>query len=167
MNKIKIGILLLIVFATTSSFKKQARPDAPNFTLESLEGKMVSLSSFKGKVVYIDVWATWCRPCLMEIPYSKKLKERFLGNDSIAFVYISIDNNDNIQGWKDMVAKKEMGGTHLISRGGQEEKLLDRYSIATIPRFIMIDKNGKIAQYNASAPSNPVTYDALKKLISE
>lgn len=97
----------------------------------------------------------------------QKLKERFAGNDSIAFVYISIDNNDNIQGWKDMVAKKEMGGTHLISRGGQEEKLLDRYAIATIPRFIVIDKEGKIAYFNAPAPSNPATYDALKKIISE
>lgn len=166
MKKFHILALITLLF-TTASFKKQARPDAPNFTLESLDGKMVSLSSFKGKVVYIDVWATWCKPCLMEIPYSKKLKERFEGNDSIAFVYISIDNNDNLQGWKDMVAKKGMTGTHLISRGGQEEKLLDRYSIATIPRFIMIDKTGKIAQFNATPPSHPGTYDTLKKLIGE
>jgi thiol-disulfide isomerase/thioredoxin len=167
-KKMKASLLATVisVFVLTS-FTKDNRTVAPNFTLQSMEGTMVSLSSFKGKVVYIDVWATWCRPCLMEMPYSKKLKERFTSTDNIVFLYVSIDNGDNIAGWKDMVQKKEISGVHLISRGGMEEKLLERYGIATIPRFIMIDKQGNIAQYNATPPSDPATYETLKKLLSE
>jgi thiol-disulfide isomerase/thioredoxin len=61
---------------------------APDFADTTPEGKLVSLHDLAGKVVYIDVWATWCGPCRKEIPYAKKLQKEFTGNSKIAFVNI-------------------------------------------------------------------------------
>ena len=138
----------LLLCSSFTSDTSEARVPAPDFTLENINGKKVSLSDFKGKVVYMDVWATWCKPCLMEIPHSKELKQKFGGNDSIVFMYISIDQAANIANWKAVVEKKGMTGVQLISREGTEEKVVERYGIQYIPRFILIDKEGKIIAKN-------------------
>lgn len=67
---------------------KRGNP-APDFEYESLEGEMVSLSSLKGNVVYIDVWATWCGPCIKQFPNSRSLKEKFKEAEDVKWVYIS------------------------------------------------------------------------------
>ncbi|MBC7450551.1 MAG: TlpA family protein disulfide reductase [Cytophagales bacterium] len=162
-----ITFIALIVCLLSSSFKSDQRKPAFGFTLDNIEGKKVSLSDFKGKVVYIDFWATWCKPCLMEIPHSKTLKQKYADNDSIVFMYISIDQPDNIDGWKAVVEKKGMTGVQLISREGLEEKIIQRYGVQYIPHFVLIDKNGNIADAKAPAPSEPKTEQAINKLLLE
>lgn len=170
---VKSKVLFLCALATIAlcAFKTDQsaeRPLAPNFTLENSEGKKVSLSDFKGKVVYIDFWATWCGPCVAEIPHSKKLKEKFTGNDSIVFMYVSVDNEDNVDGWKAFIKKKGMTGVQLISRdGGQEERVGERYDIQFIPRFVLIDKNGRVAYGQAPAPSDVTSEQLIKQLLAE
>ncbi len=168
-NKSSLVLLLTMCVCFLSSFVADVneRPLAPNFTLESIDGKKVSLSDFKGKVVYIDFWATWCGPCIAEMPHSKKLKEKFAGNDSIVFMYISVDNEDNIDGWKSTVKKKGMTGVQLISREGNEERVAERYGISFIPTFVLIDKNGRIAYPNAPAPSAPEAETTIRQLLKE
>lgn len=73
---------------------------SPNFNCTDLSGKKVSLSDFKGKYVYIDIWATWCGPCQREIPHLQKLEEKYHGKD-IYFVSISCDNNK--KAWENRV----------------------------------------------------------------
>ena len=77
---------------------------APNFTYPNIKEEQVSLSDFKGQVVYIDLWATWCGPCIKEMPNFKKLKEKYKGQN-IAFLGVSFD--ENLAAWKKMVSENK------------------------------------------------------------
>lgn len=136
---------------------------APDFKLENLEGGQTSLSDFKGKVVYLDIWATWCRPCLEEMKKGKKLKEAFVDNKDVVFLYISIDKE--AEKWRSYVKNNNIHGSHLISREGAEEKILERYDVPYIPRFVLIDKQGNIVQYEAKAPSDASIEADIKALL--
>ncbi len=123
-----------------------------NFVLENMEGKKVSMSDLKGKVVLIDVWATWCGPCKVEIPYLKKLEKEFEGKN-VEFVSISVDVEKDKEKWKNMVQKEELGGTQLFASGWSE--ITKYYDITGIPRFMVFDTEGKIVTVEAPRPSTP------------
>lgn len=137
---------------------------APAFNYKDIDGNMVSSESLKGKVVYIDVWATWCGPCRGEIPSLKKMEEE-LEDKPIAFVSISID--DDKEAWEKMVKEDELGGYQLFAEGAWSSDITTAYAIRGIPRFIMIDKEGLIVNANASRPSNPVTKAKLLELAAK
>lgn len=125
---------------------------APDFSLTDLDGKVHSLAEFKGKMVYIDVWATWCAPCRREIPFIQKLFYEYKGKD-IVFISISID--ESREAWKKMVEYEKPDWLQLLMVRGKSS-LLDDYFIYTIPRFILIDKNGKIINAQAPAASGEI-----------
>lgn len=153
--------LLLSNTAGLSSIKRSA----PDFTLTDIEGKKVSLSDFKGKVVFMDIWATWCPPCMAEMKSAKSLKEKYKDNHDIVFLYISIDKDE--ERWKEIVKKKEIKGVHLISKGGDEEAILQKYDVPSIPRFVIVDKQGNIADWNAKWPSDPELTSDLDRLLGK
>jgi thiol-disulfide isomerase/thioredoxin len=132
-----------------------------------VKGGKKSLDSFKGKYVYIDVWATWCRPCIQQIPYLQTLEKEY-HNKNIEFVSISTDESRRSGGsweavekkWRGFIKKKNMTGVQLWS--GQDYSFQQAYQINSIPRFILIDPEGKIVDANAARPSDP----ALKSLFT-
>lgn len=134
-----------------------AKP-AANFTYPDQNGKMVSLSDFKGKVVLVDVWATWCGPCKQEIPSLKNLEKELHGKDVI-FISVSLDEEKDKQKWKDMIKEKEMDGVQLFASGWT--KITKDYNIQAIPRFMVFDKKGNVVTIEAPRPSNP----KLKELL--
>ena len=136
---------------------------APAFNYPDSSGKMVSSESLKGKVNYIDVWATWCGPCKDEIPYLKKLQNE-LKEEDIAFVSVSIDRQEDKEAWGNMVKEKELGGYQLYADGDWNSKIAKDYVIRGIPYFIIIDKEGKLVEVSATRPSNPETKEKLLKL---
>ncbi|WP_299248411.1 TlpA disulfide reductase family protein [uncultured Cytophaga sp.] len=161
-----VGLLILLMSSFVGDV--QERPIAPSFTLDNMEGKKVSLNDFKGKVVYIDFWATWCGPCLAEMPHSKKLREKFAGDTNVVFMYVSVDNSDSEDAWKAVVKKKEIVGVNLIARnGGEEERVGERYGLQYIPRFVLIDKTGKVANFEAPTPGDSKTELLIKQLLAE
>jgi thiol-disulfide isomerase/thioredoxin len=132
---------------------------ASDFAASDLNGNTVMLSSLKGKVIYVDLWATWCGPCLAEMPHYEELKEKYKDNREIAFVSLSID--DNISLWKSSVANRKAGGYQwLINRNK-----LDAYNIVSIPRILLIDKDFKMVDMNAPVPSSKKLPDLIEALL--
>ena len=131
---------------------KENRPidlvKAPDFSLADINGKRFDLSDFKGKYVYMDIWATWCGPCKVQIPFMKQLEEEFR-DAPIHFVSISVDSEDDKPVWAKMVRENEMSGVQLFA--GRENNFGYDYKIQYIPTFIILDKEGNIM--NLSAPS--------------
>ena len=123
---------------------------APNFTCPDTKGKMVSLSDFRGKVVYLDIWASWCGPCRGEIPFAAKLEEEMKEKD-VVFLSVSVDEDENA--WKKLIKEKDMKGVHLISKGNFESTVAKLYNVKGIPQYIIIDQKGNIVTSNAERPS--------------
>ncbi len=131
---------------------------AVNFTYPDKEGKKVSLTDFKGKVVLVDVWATWCGPCKAQIPHLEKLEKEYHGKD-IVFISVSVDEKKDK--WLNMIKKDNLGGVQLWANGFS--KICKDYSIKGIPRFMLFDKEGNIISVDAPRPSEP----KLKELINK
>lgn len=125
---------------------------SPSFNYPDSSGKNISLESLKGKLVYVDVWATWCGPCKAQIPFLKQLEEKYREED-IAFVSLSIDQLKNISKWKNMIVDKELEGIQIIADKAWRSKFVTDYVIEGIPRFILIDKDGNLMDPMAPRPA--------------
>ncbi|WP_073313247.1 TlpA family protein disulfide reductase [Aquimarina spongiae] len=136
---------------------------SPSFEYENFKGGSTALGDLKGKYVYMDIWATWCGPCKKEIPFLKKLEENY-HNKNIEFVSISIDRKKDYDAWKQMVEDKELGGIQLIADKDWKSDFVMNYGIKGIPRFILVDPEGKIVSANAPRPSNPKLIDLFDEL---
>ena len=121
--------------------------DLPAVTLEDPDGKQYKLSDFKGKPLYIDLWASWCVPCCKEIPHLQKL-ERQVANKQLEFISISIDENK--KDWKARMQQLHMEGRQYIVVGNELANMLN---ISSIPHFLIYNKAGKLIQYEAPRPS--------------
>ena len=134
-------------------------PEFKNYL--NYNGSKASLKDFNGKYIYIDVWATWCKPCKDEIPFLQKL-ENLYHNKNIEFISISIDSKQDYQIWKSMIADKKMSGTQLFANG--DTNFTENYNINSIPRFILIDASGNIINANAPRPSDNKLIETLNSL---
>ena len=135
---------------------------APPFTCKDVNGKEVSLSDFKGKIVYLDFWTTGCGPCRREYPYLVKLQSEYKDKD-IVFVSISIDKD--YQEWKKYVIEKKIEGITLIKGLGCDYDVAKAYQISGVPSFKLIDKEGRIIDANAPRPSSSEIRKVLNELL--
>ncbi len=136
--------------------------DSIDFTFQDREGNDVSLSDFVGSVVLVDVWATWCGPCVAEIPFLKQVEEDYR-DENITFLGVSVDNDT--LAWKTMMDEKEMHGVQIIS-GGWSTQFMDDYAINSIPRFMLFDASGKVFDLTAPRPSSDEIRPMLDHLTS-
>jgi thiol-disulfide isomerase/thioredoxin len=136
--------------------KKAVDPNAFSFT--NPKGETVTLDDFKGKVVYLDVWASWCGPCRAEFPSSKQLHDRLTAKqkEKVVFLYLSIDDTE--AAWKKALDALQLPGEQGWSKGGWQSRTVQYFGIQSIPRYILIDKKGKVADADAKRPS---TADAI------
>ncbi|GAA3651085.1 redoxin domain-containing protein [Flavivirga jejuensis] len=148
-----------------NEFKKlnKGQP-SPKFTnYEKHSGGTISLDDLKGKYIYIDVWATWCVPCIKEIPDLKRIEKAYHGKN-ISFLSISVDKSKDHDKWKKMVVDKDLGGIQVIADNGFKSQFISDYIIKSIPRFILIDPNGAIVNQNAPKPSDPKLINLFNEL---
>ena len=127
------------------------------FDYENYKGGTTSLSDLRGKYLYIDVWATWCGPCIAQIPASKKM-EKLYHDKNIEFVYISIDVRDrpvhNYDKWREMIEEKSLGGVQLFADNAWDSKFTKAFVINSIPRYLLIGPDGNIISGDAPRPSD-------------
>ncbi|HCZ35407.1 MAG TPA: hypothetical protein DHV26_05715 [Cytophagales bacterium] len=117
----------------------------------------------KGKVVYIDFWASWCKPCLQEMPYSASLRDS-LKNKDVTFLYISLDRNKD--SWIRASSKLNFDySQHFLFKS--ESELKNLFALQAIPKYLIIDKEGNIYSPDAPRPSDPRLYNTLLKLSVE
>ncbi len=132
---------------------------AVDFTALDQQGKRVSLSSLRGKVIFVDIWATWCGPCMAEMPHFEELKTKYKDNPSVVFVSLSIDDAQD-QWRKNIQQRKAEGLQWLIDRNK-----MAAYNIVGIPRTLLIDKDFKVVDLSAPMPSSPAAASAIDKLL--
>lgn len=139
----------------------QPSPKFVNY--ENYHGGTSSLDDYKGKYVFIDFWATWCGPCLKQIPHLKKIEEKY-HNHNIVFIGISTDKQKDKSKWREYVEKYEMGGEQLLTDKSSYSDFYQDYGIKSIPRFILIDPNGNIVSSESPYPSDPKLIELLESL---
>lgn len=121
-----------------------------DFEINTVDGKKLKLSDLKGKVVYLDFWASWCGPCMGEMPNAKKVAEEYAGKD-VVFLFVSLDVDD--AAWKKAMDKIQVGGIHMRD-GGWDGKVAKQYGVTSIPACFLIDKEGNFASDNTPRPSD-------------
>ncbi len=134
---------------------------APDFEMKDENGKIYRLSDFKGKLLYIDIWATWCGPCCQQIPFMEKKYRQYKDNLNIEFISISVDHE--IGSWKKKVKEDRPAWRQFIADRGMRSDLCKRYGISAIPRFLLIDPAGQIITVKAPRPSDPKLDTYLEK----
>lgn len=131
------------------------------------------IAQLKGKVVYLDVWGTWCGPCKFELKYTPELKKRYMDKD-IAFVYLDMDEDHRDQDWKDFIRVNNLTGIHLRKNRKQiepfwKELLLNAKDKAEYyPQYFIFDKTGKLVVEKALRPSNgKQLYDQIDQILNQ
>lgn len=151
-------------FKKSLSLNKLNGSISPSFDYENHKGGKTKLEDFRGKYVYIDVWATWCGPCRAEIPHLKKTEETFHGKN-IEFVSLSIDAAKDHDKWKKFVDEKQLGGVQIMADKDWNSEFAIAYGIQSIPRFILIGPDGKVVSANAPRPSSPELATLLNSVV--
>lgn len=169
MKSIKLGVTVLLLFLGIVSCKQAERapvPEvaqavaepaaepntgleigqiAPNFTQNDQNGKPVSLSDFRGKVVMIDFWATWCGPCVRAIPDVKELKKKYAGTD---LVILGVSLDKDLGRWKSFIANEKMDWLHVADGNFWDNAAAKKYGIESIPSVWIIGAQGQILAKN-------------------
>lgn len=132
---------------------------AIDITFADVEGKTHRLSEFKGKILYLDFWATWCGPCKQESPYFEKMSKEYAGKD-IVFIPISTDTNH--KAWLNYLNAhaKELKQYNCV-----DPKLHSEWAIFYIPRFVLIDKDFNIVDAYAPRPSEAAAKTLIDSLL--
>ncbi len=124
------------------------------------------LKQYKGKVIYVDFWASWCEPCLRSMPYAKKLREAYK-NKSVAFVYLA--KNDKENAWKKAIRRSETNylGENYFIVNSTVSKILEEWKVYSIPRYMIFDKKGNLVYRKAPGPGSEAIRKILNKYLRE
>ena len=155
----KESIISKISVRQTNLLTTQIGKSAPKFTLESDLGRTYNLEEFKGKVVYLDLWASWCAPCRSETPSLKILYNKYKNDSRIVFISVAV--SDGITEWKRALREDKPDWIQLLDKAGAVSK---SYVVNQIPQFVLIDKRGNIVSFDAPRPSNS---EKLEKLLNQ
>ena len=109
------------------------------------------IAASKGKVIYIDFWATWCSPCRAEIPDAKRLASEFAKDDVIFLNLCAQSREDD---WSKLVKQKELGGEHMFLSDAEYDQLSKLYDVSGFPTYVLIDRAGTVISKNAPRPSS-------------
>ena len=127
--------------ALYKALKLQPGQPAPEFTLHDLDGQPVSLSQFKGQVVLLDFWASWCGPCIGDLPDLRAIKRKT--GDQVVFLNLSLDTDE--AAWREAVDKHEIEGVHVRADGWGAD-VAKSYQVNSLPSYYLVDSQGLIVE---------------------
>lgn len=123
-----------------------------DLTLKDSSDKPVSLSSFRGKYLVIDFWASWCGPCVENIPFLKRIMKAY-SPDSVQFISISLDYDP--KAWKAALVRNKFGGIQFDDTAAFKSLAAVYCKVTWVPKYLIADKQGHIITYNAPHPGEP------------
>lgn len=136
-----------------------------DFNIQTPDGKELALSTLYGKVLYVDIWATWCGPCRGEIPYLAQVAEHYAGSEDVYVMSVSCDETP--EPWLEMItADKPAWPQYYVSRENMKA-LNEGFNVKYIPRFLIIDKEGKIFNAYAPRPSSEDVYTEIDSCVTK
>jgi thiol-disulfide isomerase/thioredoxin len=163
MKKIFVLFIAFVTFSCTQAQKTAFSKEALSETLLTADGSQVAfnniLKKYKGKTLVIEIWASWCGDCVKAMP---KIKELQVNNPDVAYVFISMDKTADK--WKIGIEKHEMKGEHFMANDQMKGVFAKAIDLDWIPRYIIIDKTGKIVLYRAIETDFDLINETLKKL---
>ena len=148
-----IFTFFLMVFASNAYAQK-----ATSFSLRDINNKTVTLADYEGKVVLLSFWATWCGPCIAQIPALEQLQEDYK-EKNIVFMSVSVDTDKDA--WLKMLHEDQLKGVHLWADGWSE--ITRSYAIFGIPRFLLFDSDGKVISVDAPRPTSSDIRDLINR----
>lgn len=116
---------------------------APDFTINNLQNEAIDLLDFQGKVVFLNFWASWCRPCMTKMNRLKPM-QRDLEAQNVVFLNVSLDRDRSA--WMNSVQANDFGGVHLMADGALESEVSALYEVKALPQYFIIDKQGNFAE---------------------
>jgi thiol-disulfide isomerase/thioredoxin len=138
-----------------------AKPANLEFTLKDVNNQNVRLSSFKGKVIMLDFWATWCEPCKVEIPWFNEFQQKY-GPSGLQIIGISVD--DSAEQLKPFIEKLKMN--YIVLQGLGRDDVQDAFGpLVGVPITVMIDRQGRICGKHAGLTSKSIFEREIKALL--
>lgn len=164
-------ISVLILFAGITAFSQKIptvmKTEFPEAALQDIvvtsEGDSVTIeqafSNYKGQIVLLDLWATWCGDCIKNMPALKALHEK---NPDVTFVYLSMDKTE--EAWKKGIEKYQIEGQHFYMGNNWKGNFGTGIDLNWIPRYMVLDQNGKIADYYSVKADDPKVQETIDRL---
>lgn len=163
MKKISILLLAIVSFSCSNAQKKSFSEAALSAKLMTVDGGQIAfkdiLKNHKGKTLVIEVWASWCGDCVKAMP---KIHELQANNPNVDYVFISMDKT--VENWKIGIEKHQLKGDHFMANDQMKGVFGKSIDLDWIPRYIIIDKTGKIVLYRAIETDFDKINSALKEL---
>lgn len=159
-----LATAILVLFGVSSTNARELRGAAPNFSLKTLNApKINSLKDFKGKVVLLNFWATWCKPCRDELPHLEAIHKKY---EKLGFSVVGVNIDEEVDLASDLVRKTNIT---FPSFSDPKSQVSDLYKIEAMPSTIMIDRKGNMRYlHNGYKPGYEVAYEnQVKKLVRE
>ena len=162
MNKILVFLFAVISFSCSQAQKNSFSKEALSEKLLSTDGNQVAfediLKQHKGKTLVIEVWASWCGDCVKAMP---KIKELQANHPDVAYLFISMDKT--VENWKIGIEKHELKGDHFMANDQMKGVFGKAIDLDWIPRYIILDKTGKIVLYRAIETD----FDKINSVVKE
>ena len=135
---------------------------APVLQVTTLDGTVIDFRSLKGKTTLLDFWATWCAPCLVDIPHLRVLQERNGGREDFIIIAVSLDSDE--RALTDFIKKRGIGWHNVYGEAGGAHVAADRYGVTAIPAMFLIGPDGKLV---ASGPHYSDIEEKIEKMLED
>ncbi len=157
-QRIVTSIFALVLSYTTYAQELTTPIKALPLSLPNAQNEMTTLDSVKGKLILLDFWATWCGPCIKEIPKLKKLYKKYKTKGLEVFS-MSIDEDKN--DWQRFIKRNSMNWIHVIDIAGWQSTTLTTWHVEQLPTMMLLDSNKNVIAYGSVKDLEPIVKKRL------